>query len=138
MKSIKTLLVFCLIQSTFCLVENNEIALLIESDEIIIQSLHHDDKFTDDTHPISSIKVLTPKLMKDLPYQNELNAVARITNLAPALLHTIISTESGHQLNVRSPKGAFGLMQLMPRTALAFKLSTYAPLTNRSLPVPVI
>lgn len=63
--------------------------------------------------------------MKDLPYQNEVNAVARITNLAPALLHAIISTESGDQPNVRSPKGAFGLMQLMPRTAFAFKLSPY-------------
>jgi len=125
MKYMKFLLVFCLIQPPFCLAEFNELALLIESDEIIIQSLYQDVEYLDDGGAKTSIEQSTPIPIEHLPYQDEVNAAARTTNLAPALLHAIISTESGHHPNARSPKGAFGLMQLMPRTARAFKVGPY-------------
>jgi len=125
MKYIKFFLIFCLIQPPFCIAALNELGLLIESDEIIIHSLYDDEKYAEDIRPKTSVILSTPSMIKDLPYQDEVNAAARITNIAPALLHAIISTESGHQSNVRSPKGAFGLMQLMPRTARAFNLSPY-------------
>ena len=40
--------------------------------------------------------------------------------LEPALLHAVISAESGYDILARSPKGALGLMQLMPDTARRF------------------
>lgn len=42
---------------------------------------------------------------------------ARTLNLDAALLHAVIATESGYNWRAVSPKGAIGLMQLMPATA---------------------
>jgi soluble lytic murein transglycosylase-like protein len=44
-------------------------------------------------------------------------AAAREYELEPALIHAVISAESGYDPLARSPKGAKGLMQLMPATA---------------------
>lgn len=44
-------------------------------------------------------------------------AVAREHRIEPALLHAVITVESGYNPKARSPKGAMGLMQLMPDTA---------------------
>lgn len=43
--------------------------------------------------------------------------VAREHGLEAALLHAVITVESGYNARARSPKGAAGLMQLMPETA---------------------
>lgn len=43
--------------------------------------------------------------------------VAAATGLEPALLHAIVQVESGYDATAVSPKGAIGLMQLMPATA---------------------
>jgi soluble lytic murein transglycosylase-like protein len=43
--------------------------------------------------------------------------VAQRWNLPPAFLHSIVKAESGYRADAVSPKGAIGLMQLMPGTA---------------------
>ena len=50
-------------------------------------------------------------------YGNEINLAAREFNLDPALVRAVIHAESGFNARARSPKGAIGLMQLMPGTA---------------------
>ena len=50
-------------------------------------------------------------------YKNVIKEVANSTGLEAALLHAIIQAESAYNPTVISPKGAVGLMQLMPDTA---------------------
>lgn len=57
-----------------------------------------------------------------LPYHHEVVVAAKLTNLDPALIHAVIEVESGHQAHRVSKKGAYGLMQLMPATALRYKV----------------
>jgi len=57
--------------------------------------------------------------------------VAQETRLSPALLHAVIAVESGYNPKARSPKGAMGLMQLMPDTARRYAVSNaWEPLDN--------
>ncbi|MBU1424260.1 MAG: lytic transglycosylase domain-containing protein [Gammaproteobacteria bacterium] len=50
-------------------------------------------------------------------YAPAIKRAARTYRLDPALLHAVIATESGYDVNAVSDKGAMGLMQLMPETA---------------------
>jgi soluble lytic murein transglycosylase-like protein len=47
----------------------------------------------------------------------EISAAAKVNRIDPALLHALIEIESGYNAKAVSPKGALGLMQLMPATA---------------------
>lgn len=50
-------------------------------------------------------------------YQEEVQAVAREYGVDIDLIHAVIAAESNYVSNAVSPKGAIGLMQLMPPTA---------------------
>lgn len=50
-------------------------------------------------------------------YAPQISATAAEHGLEPALLHAVIQVESGYDMAAISPKGAIGLMQLMPATA---------------------
>ena len=49
-----------------------------------------------------------------------INRMAQREGLDPALAHAVIAAESAYHPGARSPKGAVGLMQLMPATAERF------------------
>jgi len=56
---------------------------------------------------------------------------ARTYQLDEALLHAVISTESGYEPRAVSPKGAIGLMQVMPATGRRFGVTNLNdPLQN--------
>ena len=52
-----------------------------------------------------------------LKFQNEINEYAAKNNLEASFVAAIINTESGFDKDAKSPSGAEGLMQLMPKTA---------------------
>lgn len=56
-------------------------------------------------------------------YAAEVDAAARIHGVDPALVRAIMHAESAFQPNALSPKGAQGLMQLMPATAGDYAVS---------------
>jgi len=57
------------------------------------------------------------------PYRKLVAKAAQENKLDPQLLHAIISVESGYQPGAVSPKGAMGLMQVMPDTGARFGVS---------------
>ena len=50
-------------------------------------------------------------------YADMIAKVAREQKVEPALLHAVVAVESAYNPRAKSPKGATGLMQLMPATA---------------------
>ncbi len=61
----------------------------------------------------------------------DVNRIAAQYRLDPALMHAVISAESSYNPWAVSPKGAMGLMQLMPGTAERFGVSNaYDPIAN--------
>lgn len=56
---------------------------------------------------------------------------ARAHHVDPALLHAVITAESGYNPSVVSSKGAVGLMQLMPETARRYGVeNSFDPVQN--------
>ncbi len=61
----------------------------------------------------------------------DINRIANQHRLDPALMHAVISAESAYNPWAVSPKGAMGLMQLMPGTAERFGVNNpYDPIAN--------
>jgi soluble lytic murein transglycosylase-like protein len=60
------------------------------------------------------------------PFAKLIEGAAHDASLEPALVHAVISVESGYNASARSPKGALGLMQVMPATALRYGINNAA------------
>lgn len=58
------------------------------------------------------------------------SAAARKTAIPENLLHSVVKAESGYRPNAISPKGAIGLMQLMPATASQYGADPTNPAQN--------
>jgi len=67
-----------------------------------------------ETRQVASIPAKAERL-RDL-----IESVAGAVNVAPRLIHAVISAESNYEPKAVSPRGAIGLMQLMPATARRF------------------
>jgi hypothetical protein len=63
-------------------------------------------------------------------YKDLIEEAAYDTDLEPALLHAVIQTESAYKSKAVSPKGAVGLMQLMPATARRFGVTDRTDVTD--------
>ena len=66
------------------------------------------------------INPTVPAQLSVKPYAREIEAAARASELDPVLVHALIHVESRHQSSALSNKGAVGLMQVLPETALRF------------------
>ena len=64
---------------------------------------------------LDAVKVVAPTRAARR-YADMIARVAREQKVEPALLHAVVMAESAYNPRARSPKGATGLMQLMPAT----------------------
>ena len=73
----------------------------------------------------------TATLRENTGYEPLILQAATTHGVDPKLVKAIIQTESAYQSNARSPKGAMGLMQLMPQTAKQYEVKkAYDPRAN--------
>jgi soluble lytic murein transglycosylase-like protein len=66
------------------------------------------------------VKTPSRSTLSGMPFAAEIALAAHEASLDPALVHALIHVESAHRAGAISPKGALGLMQLMPETARRF------------------
>ena len=65
------------------------------------------------------------------PYGEIITAVSEAHGVDPMLVRALIQVESGYRARAKSPRGAMGLMQLMPATAREYKVrNPYEPQAN--------
>ena len=57
------------------------------------------------------------------PYSREILQAASAVALDPALVHAVVHVESGYRCKAVSPKGAIGLMQVMPDTGARYGIA---------------
>jgi soluble lytic murein transglycosylase-like protein len=72
---------------------------------------------------ISEAPAAIPFPARATRYERMIEASARAYGLEPDLVHAVIAAESAYDPLALSPKGAQGLMQLMPATALRYAIS---------------
>jgi soluble lytic murein transglycosylase-like protein len=64
-----------------------------------------------------------PAATPSAPLTETVDRIAHQNQLSPRLVHSVIQVESNYNPNAVSPKGAQGLMQLIPSTARRFGVS---------------
>ena len=62
------------------------------------------------------------ELLESTPYGEIITAVSQTHGVDPMLVRALIQVESNYEPTAKSPKGAMGLMQLMPSTAREYKV----------------
>jgi soluble lytic murein transglycosylase-like protein len=67
--------------------------------------------------PESSVPAAPSTALKPASMAELVDNAARKYGLPPAFVRAVVAAESGYRANAVSPKGAIGLMQLMPGTA---------------------
>lgn len=77
-----------------------------------------------DTAPTASSHSMTSPGLTRSPFQREIAKAASEFKVDPALVHAVIQVESGYNAGAISPKGAQGLMQLLPDTARRFGVAS--------------
>jgi hypothetical protein len=75
--------------------------------------------------PVSATEVRPEESSPSLegtPYDEIIGALSEAHGVDPMLVKALIQVESNYRPGARSPKGAMGLMQLMPSTAREYKV----------------
>lgn len=85
----------------------------IEFDAARVVSIEH----TSDPVPPAPSAVPTPAPVKQLTPRELVTEAAKRHGLPPEIVHSVAQSESAYRADAVSPKGAVGVMQLMPGTA---------------------
>ena len=86
---------------------------------------------TYDIAPAAGLKSTRPMSGRAAPYQSIIDEHAALHTVNANLVRAVIQAESAFNPRARSPKGAMGLMQLMPATAAEFGVvDPYDPVEN--------
>ncbi|HEX3352937.1 MAG TPA: lytic transglycosylase domain-containing protein [Terriglobales bacterium] len=89
------------------------------------------DRFEHDLAPAATIAIAPPAPAKSQSLNEVINTISDRHHIDPDLINSVIHAESGFNPRAVSPKGARGLMQLMPQTASKLGVSnSFDPTAN--------
>ncbi len=98
---------------------------------------HIEDAYMDEVMALTPWEIykVRPELVKHKPMSKAdiiqlIEDVSRAEYINPIIIKAIVQAESSFRVSVTSPKGAFGLMQLMPKTAKELGIDRYNPVEN--------
>jgi hypothetical protein len=116
-------------------VEGDSIVLTLRSggqvtcDKNLIEKIEADEvPYVEPEAPKAAVAAEPPDIQSDrptlegTPYAEIIAAASQAHGVDPILVKALIQVESGYRPKARSPKGAVGLMQIMPATAREYKL----------------
>lgn len=89
----------------------------IEIEAALVESLEHEDDPLPPAAPEAPAPAPAPK--PNLTPRELVTVAAERHGLPPEIVHALAQTESAYRADAVSPKGALGVMQLMPSTAQA-------------------
>jgi hypothetical protein len=84
----------------------------------------------DYTPPPPPAAAPAPEPQRELTTQELITRAAIHNGLPPEIVRSVAKAESGYHVDAVSPKGAIGLMQLMPGTAAALNADPHDPAQN--------
>lgn len=67
--------------------------------------------------PPAAMAATAPEPVMPGPFSEIIDSISKEQGVDARIVHAMIQVESAYRPNARSPKGAMGLMQLMPQTA---------------------
>jgi soluble lytic murein transglycosylase-like protein len=102
-------------------------------DRAVVIRIAPDEVPFDDAEPGTAALAgkAAPRLLENTIYDTLILQAAALHGVPANLVKAVIQTESAYQSLARSPKGAMGLMQLMPKTAKQYQAKNpYDPRAN--------
>jgi soluble lytic murein transglycosylase-like protein len=84
----------------------------------------------EDYMPPPIVPAPAPEPQRELTTQELITRAAIHNGLPPEIVRSVAKAESGYHVDAVSPKGAIGLMQLMPGTAAALNADPHDPAQN--------
>jgi soluble lytic murein transglycosylase-like protein len=104
---------------------------VIQLREDQVESIERDDYIAPPISAAEPAPMVSAKMEKPKRSVHEMVTRAALNNgLPPAIVHSVARAESAYQTNAVSPKGAIGVMQLMPGTAASLKADPNDPEQN--------
>ena len=120
-------------------VEGESVILMLRTGGEIVMDASNVARFAPDEVPYPEPVVEQPVVVAaapvepaaDVPYGAIIDKVSAEQGVPAKLVRAVIQVESAYQERARSPKGAMGLMQLMPATAKQYAVrDPYDPASN--------
>ena len=102
---------------------------VIEIQASTVAAFEQED-YTAPVAPPAAALVPAPPVIPTATPQELVTRAALHAGLPPAIVHSIARAESGYREDAVSPKGAIGLMQLMPKTAAELDADPHDPAQN--------
>ena len=106
---------------------------VIEIQASTVAAFEQEDYTPPPPGPAKPAEPVTDQLKDGQPKLTPQELVTRAAvqaGLPPEIVHSVAKAESGYQSNAISPKGAIGLMQLMPATAAELNVDPHDPAQN--------